>query len=73
MIDWIVDELMKMWQEEGMNEEFNEQLFKNWGNSWASEELPPAQEIKFQENNPFMEEQDNLALAKQLIEVSYCS
>lgn len=41
-----------------------QELFKNWGNSFMMDEMQPVTEIKFEENNPFMEKENNLALAK---------
>lgn len=45
-----------------------DQLFQNWGKSWLLDDSNPT-EIKFQEDNKYMEVGDNLARAKQLIEV----
>ena len=55
---------MKMWEKEGSDPEIQKQLFENWGNSFMVDEQNKPEQIKFDENNPYLDKDNKLALAK---------
>ena len=67
------NEMMKLWEQENMDQQFNDQFANEWGRQWEQEvvenEAVAQGVIPFEPKNQYLENPgDKLALAKQLIE-----
>ena len=57
--------MMKQWEQENMDEQFNEQFANEWGKQWEQEVVPQQDVIPFQPKNEYMDNTgDRLAIAK---------
>ena len=60
---------MQQWEADGQDEKFNDMFSKEWGKQWEQEETEKSQVIPFEPKNQYMDIDNNLQTAKQLVEV----
>jgi hypothetical protein len=63
------NEMMKLWEQENMDGQFEDKFMNEWGKQWQHEVPEAAQNvIPFSPDNKYLESAERLALSKQLIE-----
>ena len=68
-INTVVQEMMREWEADGEEDKFQEDFMKEWGKQWQADETETkAEVIPFEAKNEYMEKEQRVEMAKELVE-----
>ena len=58
--DYLVEDMMRQWESEGQEDQFNKLFMEEWGKQWQQEETTTPTVIPFEPNNKYSEQANAL-------------